>query len=371
MTKGSIGRCFDFDSIPPETKKKLDELRNLASKSYLTDNKEFDRLIEEQSEILRTEEEKFFREFPPNPPNERCHYALINGALIDQESHKEKTEFQPFFDIGFEKVFIWSHKNNRFASLIIDTDYSQLPPTYWKTFASIVEIVYALSTAFEWVTECNYDWIYNFNQNLTIKENSFLYIENNERLSGTMLDKKFFDRQSPIIELLIRDECFYVMCSNLLASFYNHRFCVHCAFSPEEEKMHPNHEIPIWEVAQAIPRMEVAIVQATRSVEAALGKPGKKDKTNNCVRTISRWKNKINLDPNKKFDLANKSFLEYYYDLFDIRNNAAHSLGQFPYETSRQLTIEAQCFAWLIVIEYLNKHKKNIDQAKKLLSFTE
>lgn len=371
MSTGSFERPFDIEGFPPDTRKKIDLIRELASNISHENVEEFDRLMNEEYLLIKKESERQALEFPPNPPNEKCHFAIITGILTNKETEKNVTRFLQFFRVGIENVYIWDQTKNNIAVFVVDVNYSLIPATYWKNLASIIEITYAISTSFENVIECNYDWIYNFDSNLPIADNKFLYQENFERLSGVMLNYDFFVRHSPIMELLIRDECFYVMCANLLASFNNHRFCVQCAFTPTEYQTHPNHEIPVWEVAQAIPRMEVAIVQATRSVEAALGKPGKRDKQNNCVRTISRWKSKTDIDPKELYKIANKPFLEYYYDLFDIRDNAAHSLGQFPYETSRKLTIEAQCFAWLIVTEYLHKNKLSIEQAKKILSFTD
>ncbi|MBA3073685.1 MAG: hypothetical protein FP831_08825 [Anaerolineae bacterium] len=371
MSTGSFERPFDIEGFPPEKRKKLDLIRELARNISLENVEEFDRLMNEEYILIKQESERQALEFPPNPPNEKCHFALITGILTNRETEKNITRFLPFFQVGIENVYIWDQTKNNIAVFVVDVNYSLIPVTYWKNLASIIEITYAISTSFENVIECSYDWIYNFDSNLPIADNKFLYQENFERLSGVILNYDFFVRHSPIMELLIRDECFYVMCANLLASFNNHRFCVQCAFTPIEYQTHANHEIPVWEVAQAIPRMEVAIVQATRSVESALGKPGKKDISKKTNRITERWKSKIDIDPNSIYSIAGKPFLEYYYDLFDARNNAAHSLGQFPYKTSRQITIEAQCFAWLIVINYLNKNKLSLDEAKERLLFNQ
>ena len=133
--------------------------------------------------------------------------------------------------------------------------------------------------------------------------------------------------------------------------------------------MHPNHELPHWRFANSIPKMEVAIVQATRAVEAVLGKPGKRDTPSKYMRAIERWNDSIAINPEENYELANKKYIDYYYDLFGIRGDAAHSLGSFPYEISRKLTIEAQSFSWEIMRSYYLKHALEESEAIEALDF--
>src|SRR5690606_28540464 len=138
---------------------------------------------------------------------------------------------------------------------------------------------------------------------------------------------------------------FYAAVQNLATSFANHPFCVICAFAEDGYRKHPNHEPAIWEAADAIPGMEVAIVQATRACEGILGKPGKK----RPERVDAWWRERLELEPNGLFELAGASYIEYYRALFGVRGDAAHNLGRFQYALSRDLTMRAQGFAWEVV----------------------
>ncbi len=128
--------------------------------------------------------------------------------------------------------------------------------------------------------------------------------------------------------------------------------------------MHPNDELPFWEMADMIPRMEASIVQATRSVEAIVRKPGK-----NIERTTARWVDAIPLPPDGLFEMTNMTYFAYYYQLFEVRADAAHSMGQVSADMTRQLTIEAQSFAALVHQSYFYKNVVSHDEALNRLKF--
>lgn len=369
MTKSDIGRPFDIENIPPEIRRQLNALRESAADVSRMDPEAFDRLMMEHYKILEVEKERQKKIYPANPPNEKCHHALINGTLVFNADSFKVHDLIPYFRVGHETLYIWVHSTDLHPVLLVDVDVPATPQNIWRSLASILELTQAIRSSFEHIDNYDYDWIYNFNPRKSLKENEFLNPENIDRLSGTVHQLSYFAEFAPLIELLYRDERFYVMCMNLLASFNNHHFCLICAFEKEGYQKHPSHELPPWQAAQAIPKMEVAIVQATRAVEAVLGKPGKRDTDSKLQRTLKRWYDAIDLEPNLSYELTDKSNIDYYFELFSIRGEAAHSLGAFPYQLSRQLTIEAQCFAWIILNSYYSKNALSKAKAINALNF--
>lgn len=293
------------------------------------------------------------------PLTEKNQFALISGISFSNRFDLQKNNLCPFFNIGKEEAYLWNAKDQPSLNyLIVKIDKSITKVNIWKTLSSIIEFTLSNHSWFEYGNECDYHWIKNFDPKLTTKQLEFIEdsIEESEgyglyssRFSGTVKEIDFIRNYAPFIELLFRDETFYVMWMNLYSAFKNHYFCLICAYEKEGYRMHPNHEIPIWQRSQAIPAMEIGILQSTRAVESALGKPGKKEVKRKYERVLDRWKNTVDIDPNSKFFLADKSYIDYYYELFDIRGAAAHSLGSFPYELRRKNAIKAQGFAFEIM----------------------
>lgn len=66
----------------------------------------------------------------------------------------------------------------------------------------------------------------------------------------------------------------------------------------------------------------------------------------------------------------NKSYLDFYYELFfELRNPSAHSYGNIHFDLKRKRTVEAQCFAAIILREYLAKHMLDFEVAIERLKF--
>jgi len=177
------------------------------------------------------------------------------------------------------------------------------------------------------------------------------------------LEFDFIAKHSPFIELLIRDKIFYLLWMNLFSAFRSHNFCIICAYEKHGYQEHPNHEINLWQRAQAIPAMEIAIVQSTRAIETALGKPGKRENRRSFDRAIKRWKDAIDINPFDEYYIAEQSYIDYYYELFNIRGSAAHGLSSLPYDLRRKKVIQAQCFAFEIMRSYFVKNQVTEDKA--------
>ncbi|WP_158294574.1 hypothetical protein, partial [Halomonas urmiana] len=94
-----------------------------------------------------------------------------------------------------------------------------------------------------------------------------------------------------------------------------------------------------------------------------LGKPGNRDSHQKLSRVKKRWNGAVDLNPDDSFAAAGKSYLDYYYELFQLRGQSAHSFGSIPFELTRQLTIEAQSFAWEVLVAYFRKHSLSVEDA--------
>ena len=129
-------------------------------------------------------------------------------------------------------------------------------------------------------------------------------------------------------------------------------------------------EPEIWEHASIIPNMETAIVQACRSVEGILGEPPNSKKQTAVFKHKEKWIELTGINPDSIFEKAGISYLDFYYELFfDMRNPSAHSYGNIHYELEKTKTVQAQCFAAIVVRDYFNKHVLNLDEAQKKLRF--
>mgnify|MGYP004470325725 CR=1 FL=1 len=73
------------------------------------------------------------------------------------------------------------------------------------------------------------------------------------------------------IELMIRDDKAYTTMMMLNNSFIQHYICLICELSSYLYHDHLAEEPEIWEHVAIIPNMEVAVVQACRSVEGIFG----------------------------------------------------------------------------------------------------
>ncbi|MEI6673348.1 MAG: hypothetical protein WCL02_08885 [bacterium] len=73
-----------------------------------------------------------------------------------------------------------------------------------------------------------------------------------------------------IIDLLIRDDKYFISCQNLCSAKMSHNFCLQCAFTPDHKKKHIDKEPEIRDYIKILPNMEIAIVNSTRSIETIL-----------------------------------------------------------------------------------------------------
>ena len=153
-------------------------------------------------------------------------------------------------------------------------------------------------------------------------------------------------------------------------SFIQHYICLICELSSYPYHDHLAEEPEIWEHAAIIPNMEVAVVQACRSVEGILGEPPNSKKQGAVMKHKKIWEELTGTNPDSIFEKADMSYWDFYYKLFfELRNPSAHSYGNINYKLENAKTVQAQCFAAIIVRDYFNKHVLELKEAQKKLNF--
>lgn len=93
-----------------------------------------------------------------------------------------------------------------------------------------------------------------------------------------------------------------------------------------------------------------------RCVEALIGKPPKKVNTNRLLEHKQKWLNQIGINLDDKFTKGETTYMDFYYNLFELRNAAAHSYGTITFELERKQTVAAQCFSSLLLDGYVVKN---------------
>lgn len=310
--------------------------------------------------------------YPPDPPNAACRHAMVDGIFVQNSSMPAAGDYRPLFVFGSERIHVWTPGRDEYSVLVSEVDPSVKSVT-WKTFKSALRISAALTSSFESLLELEYRWIYRFDPKTSRAEQEWLDPDGEPLMlqQGEVRSIRYLHDSATIFELLRRDDRFYTAAQNMLTAVDNHWFCQTCALQSPDRRRHANHEPPIWEFVSAIPRMEVAIVQVTRAVEAILGKPGNREDPKKLARVKARWRSAIALDPDERFDNAGTTHLNYYYELFETRGRAAHSLGNLPFSVSRELTILAQSFAWQVLLSYFKRNSVSLVEAAKILEFEE
>ena len=190
--------------------------------------------------------------------------------------------------------------------------------------------------------------------------------------NGVIIKATRIEAMAPLIELLLRDDLCYTALNQMLSSFQLHYCCLICELGLSPIMKHPSHEPELWEHSYFISKMEASIIQACRCVESILGEPPNRAKKSSLLRHKERWKEFLEINPDDIFDKAETTYLDFYYKLFfDLRNPSAHSYGNIHFDLERKKTIEAQCFAALILRAYITKHEKSHEEASKLLHFNQ
>jgi hypothetical protein len=359
-----------------EQREALDKLQHefrARLETFDMDSAEYGQAFQQMSNEWRRISDKIAAAYPLDVPNAECHHAMLKGIAFENQAWKQSPpggfpaqgERVDFFRFGPEAASLWTQKEDDYTVLLVEVDRTTIPSNLWRTLASSMAVSIGLSSMQETSREIDYAWIYRFDQNIPVKEQ--------ERLDGDdpliltnrsiyRLDHWF--EQARILELLLRDEKFFVAAQQLCDSFRSHWFCLECALRPGVHRRHEHPEPDVWSMVSRIPTMDSAIVQATRAVEGLLGKPGQ-----NKTRTRERWLREIPLSPDDSFDLAGKSYFDFYYDMFQVRNDSAHGFGALSATLTRLDAVAAQTFAHVVVKSRFDRDVCPNDEAHHRLSF--
>ncbi|MGN0323453.1 MAG: hypothetical protein ACI4DZ_10110 [Oliverpabstia sp.] len=315
------------------------------------------------------------KKYPPNPPNDVCKNAYVKGLLIENSFNPQVGEINALFETEYEKLFVWTHDKDENSAIIINVDPTVKDIPFWKNICNVMWMAMQYASAFEGISSewFEYRWIYYFDPDKNLSEQVFNNLDQFDEIylkSGRIIKATNIGNLAPEIELMLRDDKAYTALMMLCNSFLQHYICLICELSSHPYHDHLSEEPKIWEHAAIIPNMEAAIVQACRSVEGILGEPPKSTKQASVLRHKEKWIELTGIDPDSIFEKANMPYLDFYYKLFfDLRNPSAHSYGNIHYELEKAKTVQAQCFAAIIVRDYFKKHILDLNEAQKKLNF--
>lgn len=332
--------------------------------------------------IEMLEEERYIAEkYPLDVPNKASNYALVTGVFIENSYEPYKGDFIDFFEIENERVLIWTPEEDKNSVLVVEVKEAVKNNVCWITVASMIELSRSLFTSFEQRLsddKFSYKWMYYFDPNIEIANTTFYgmsiggpnLLESAVFNSGVILKATDIADMAHIIELLYRDEKAYTASAALQSSFKLHYCCLICETGHTYYHNHISQEPEIWEHVSVIPEMEIAIVQACRSVEAILGEPPNRTNPRKAYDFKKKWKELLGFDAESIYEKASMSYLDFYYKLFhEFRNSSAHSFGNIHYNLLRKNTVDSQCFAAKILFEYIENNTIDNLSAIEKLSF--
>lgn len=327
--------------------------------------------LQEREEKLRQLAEKY----PDDIPNEACNHAFICGISIENSFHPKVGDFNYLFSIGYEDLYVWTYKKDTNSALVSVVNPSVKEEPFWKTSGRIVQLAFSFVEAFESIEDpTEYRWMYYFNPEVsTIDEVVFYNLTEFERISlsnGRIYKATDIARLASIIDLLERDDHAYNALSLVHSAFNLHWCCLTCELSSHPYHDHLATEPKLWNQADGLQNIEMSIVQSCRAVESILGEPPNRKKASSVIRHKDKWKAEIGIDPDEPFEKAGKSYLDFYYELFfNLRNPSAHSYGNIHYDLQRKMAVAAQCFAAIVLREYIYKHELPNEAALEKLRF--
>jgi hypothetical protein len=336
---------------------------------------ELRKAIEDWVDYQNEKRAEFEKKYPPNPPNDVCKNAYVKGILIENSFNPQVGELNGLFKTEYEQLSVWTHDKDENSAIVIEVDSTVKDIPFWKNIGSVMWMALQYANAFEGISSdwFEYRWIYYFDPDNSLSEQVFNNLEQFDEIyikSGRVIKATDIGNLAPEIELMLRDDKAYTALMMLCNSFLQHYICLICELSSHPYHDHLSEEPEIWEHASIIPNMEAAIVQACRSVEAILGEPPNLRKQTAVFKHKEKWRELTGINPDDIFEKAGMSYFDFYYKLFfDLRNPSAHSYGNIHYDLEKSKTVQAQCFAAIVVRDYFHKHILDLDAAQKKLNF--
>lgn len=242
------------------------------------------------------------KKYPSNLPNDVCKNAYVRGLLIENSFNPKVGEINELFETEYEKLFVWTHDKDENSAIVIDVDLTVKDIPFWKNIGSVIWMAMQYACAFEGISSnwFEYRWIYYFDSNKNLSEqvfNNFGQFDEIYLKSGRIIKATDIGNLAPEIELMLRDDKAYIALMMLCNSFLQHYICLICELSSHPYHDHLSEEPEIWEHAAIISNMEVAIVQACRSVEGILGEPPNSKKQTAVIKHKEKWMELTGIDP--------------------------------------------------------------------------
>lgn len=333
--------------------------------------------IKEYLEKCEQEQRYIEAKYPSDVPNDVCNHAFIYGISIENSFCPKVGDYNHLFSTQFEDVYIWTYKKDTNSALVSVVNPSIKATPFWKTVGRLIQLSFAFVEAFESSYDpVDYKWMYYFDQNNADIDTTMFYglseLESHCLSQGRILKATDIAKLADIIELLVRDDRAYNAVSLVKSAFDSHWCCLICETSSPPYHDHLSEEPQLWNQADVLQSMEISIVQSCRAVECIIGEPPNRNNKNGVERHKRKWKETIGIDPDNYYEKAQKSYLDFYYNLFfELRNPSAHSYGNIHYDLQRKKAIEAQCFAAIVLREYIKNNLIDNDAAKEKLKFNQ
>lgn len=313
--------------------------------------------------------------YPDDIPNDVCKYAYICGLLIENSFCPSVKDFKHLFSTDYEDIYVWTYAANTNSALISKAKPSVKKLPFWKTSGRLIQLAVSFSEAFEFIEDpTEYRWMYYFDPTKsTIDDVDFYNLSGLDRFflhSGRLHKATDISNLASIIELLDRDDRAYNAVSLVHSAFNVHWCCLNCELSQYPFHDHLAKEPKLWNQADVLQNLEMSIVQSCRAVESILGEPPNKKNKAGVIRHKNKWLSELNINPDDIYMKAGKSYLDFYYELFfNLRNPSAHSYGNIHYDLQRKMAVEAQCFAAIVLKEYIFRHELSNEIAMEKLKF--
>ena len=328
-----------------------------------------------EAEVER--QQRIAEKYPEDVPNEASKHAIIRGYCVENSFGPYVGEYNYLCKIGYEDLYIWTYAKDTNSVLVSEVNPTVKQQLFWKTASYLIWISRCFCRSFEGATAENlpdYKWMYYFDHSSSkIEDTVFLGLSDLESKfisTGVHIKATEIAALAPILELLIRDDKVYTALSLLFTAFCTHPCCLICEMSKHPWHDHLSEEPKIWNQAELLPSLEIAVVQSCRAVEAIIGEPPNQNNPGKVYAHKQHWQRTVGIDPDTVFEKANMTYLEFYYNLFhDLRNPSAHSYGNIHYDLARKRAVEAQCFAADIVNRYIDLNAKDKETVLDLLQF--
>ena len=80
--------------------------------------------------------------------------ALAGSGLVSNEAGFRHHDFIPYFSLGPESAYIWTHEKNKNSSLVVNVEISVHDQNVWRNLATILDLTLAISSDFESIGNC-------------------------------------------------------------------------------------------------------------------------------------------------------------------------------------------------------------------------